>query len=132
MIRTPSKGLLTDLNKTEEQFCDLIQRVRNYRDKFVSHLNSDRVINPPFLDDALKALRFYHRHVVEQEAASGDLCNRANTAAKMGDYYQQCIAEATQIYSRIASRKNFRRANSPAVCVDARPSGQPTRVVGAA
>jgi hypothetical protein len=100
------EGLLTDLNITEEQFCDLAGRVRNYRDKFVAHLDSSLVMMPPILDNALKSLRFYHKHVVEQEAAGGvDLRNRANTTVKMSDYYRQCIAEATEIYSQIALGK---------------------------
>jgi hypothetical protein len=94
--------LLTDLNKTAKQFGKLAEKARYYRDKFVAHLDTGRVMEPPFLDAALKSLWFYHRYVVEKEAANGNLHGRVDSAAEMERYFQRCVEEATQIYSQIA------------------------------
>ena len=47
--------------------------MRYYRDKFVAHQDSEYIVILPTLDVAKKAVWFYHAHLVNHEAKSGDL-----------------------------------------------------------
>jgi hypothetical protein len=48
----------------------------------------------PFLDKARAAVEFYHRHVVQHEAAAGDL---AGLPMDLADYYRDSFDEAEAI-----------------------------------
>src|ERR1700733_933850 len=62
--------LLRHLGMNAAEFDDYIKQMREYRDKFVAHLDSDRVMNPPRLDTALSSVKFYHAKVARTEATA--------------------------------------------------------------
>jgi hypothetical protein len=69
--------------------------MRQYRDKFLAHLDSDEVMNIPALDIAKRAVWFYHAYVVQHEAQPGDL---AGLPVKLDAGYSQCEDEARTVY----------------------------------
>jgi hypothetical protein len=89
------------LAMSADAFNDYIKEMREYRDKFVAHLDSLRVMRPPRLDSALNSIRFYHAHIAGDEAQVGDLNGLPASAAQLIAYYDQCEAEAGQVYRQI-------------------------------
>jgi hypothetical protein len=78
-----------DMNAT--QFDEYVTEVREYRDKFLAHLDDKRAMDIPFMQRAQKSVEFYHRYVVENEVAEGDLDKLPTDLPKN---YDQCHREA--------------------------------------
>ena len=65
-------GLLARLDLTADEFRQLLDRVRFYRDKFVAHLDELNEMTPPTLDLLAKVIWFYRAHIVTKEVQPGD------------------------------------------------------------
>ena len=74
--------------------------MREYRDKFVAHLDCQRVMNIPNFDTAKASVAFYHGHIASQEASPGDLAGLPENAARLSKYYQHCADEAERRTAR--------------------------------
>ena len=90
--------LFKRLNTSQEEFAAYAISMRRYRDKFVAHLDSDRIMHVPNLDSAKSSIEFYHSYIVDNEAAIGDLVNLADTARKFSIGYDDCEREAQRVY----------------------------------
>jgi len=85
------------LETDTEGFAALITKMRDYRDTFVAHLDSDIKINLPELEAARVAVAFYYRHIVEAEARPGDLTGLPTVDDfARGDC--QCTQDAAEVY----------------------------------
>ncbi|KQU95205.1 hypothetical protein ASC68_18815 [Devosia sp. Root105] len=80
-------SLLTAIGMTKDEFAGYETAMRRYRDKFIAHLDSDAEMDIPQLEQAERAVAFYHSHVVEQEAEGIDLHGLPATGAQMATYY---------------------------------------------
>jgi hypothetical protein len=89
--------LLAQLSTDAEGFAALIAKMRDYRDKFVAHLDNERIMYLPELEAAHIAVTFYYRHIVEAEAKPGELAGLpgVDEFARGND---QCTQEAAQVY----------------------------------
>ena len=77
--------------------------MREYRDKFIAHLDSELVMNIPTLDLARKSVEFYHAYIVANEAQSGDLSGLPDTTNKLQGGYKKAKEEAEIVYKKIVS-----------------------------
>lgn len=73
--------------------------MRHYRDKFVAHLDSERVMNIPNLDIAKKST-FYLVRVVTSEATPEELSG-CEPYMDLSLYYNVSEDEAKQIYGTL-------------------------------
>lgn len=93
------KELLDHLRMTPERFEEYVKTFRHYRDKFVAHLDADRVMDIPRLDAAKKAVWFYHERIVTREAKTGDLTGLSATIPDHMELgYAQCQREAREVF----------------------------------
>lgn len=90
-------AILTHLGQSADQFAGYIEEMREYRDKFLAHLDDQRVMNIPKLDRAKEAVEFYHGYVVHHVASAGDLDGLPTVLAV---YYEQCFKEALSMLDR--------------------------------
>jgi hypothetical protein len=90
-------ALLQDMGIDDAMFEREIAVMRQYRDKFLAHLDSDYTMNIPTLDKAKQAVWFYHAYVVQHEAKPGDL---SGLPLALDPDYEECEAEAGTVYSR--------------------------------
>jgi hypothetical protein len=67
-----------------------------YRNKFVAHLDQERVMHIPDMTVAAKSLWFLHAHVVAREAKPGDLAGLPTGDVQLG--YDGCLSEAEDIF----------------------------------
>jgi hypothetical protein len=65
--------LLRILAISGDELAAYIEKMRNYRDKFLAHLDDLPVMDIPFLDRAHAAVELYYQHITEHEVAIGDL-----------------------------------------------------------
>lgn len=91
-------GMLAAVGADAVAFEAVIDATRVYRDKFLAHLDSKRVMDIPRLDALWAAARFCFRHVLDKEMTDAE-------AARIGlpdldAYYRDCLDEARPIYER--------------------------------
>jgi hypothetical protein len=82
-------------------FDSYLDAMRDYRDKFVAHLDSERVVNIPILDVAKSSVEFYHAYLPSYEIQAWELVNLPDTVEKLRAGYEQCEAEATRVYQNL-------------------------------
>lgn len=71
--------------------------MRRYRDKFIAHLDSDRIAQFPNLDIARAAVTIYYEHVVSREAK---LATARSFPGNLERYNSECYYEALDVYGR--------------------------------
>ena len=91
-------GLLNDLGIDEVAFARAVERMREYRDKFLAHLDSEEIMNIPDLDIPKKAAWYYYAYIVANETIEGDFSNFDST---LDFLYKQMEKEAAAAYRRI-------------------------------
>jgi hypothetical protein len=100
VVTDPSRfetELLSHLGISHLELEGYVNKMRNYRNKFLAHLDDRLVMEIPFLDRARGAVNFYHHYIVQHEATDPDLVGMPTDLA---DYYDHCFAEAMSIYGR--------------------------------
>jgi len=78
----------------EEEFKNQINTIREYRDKWVAHLDTERSGFFPELEAAKQAVWFYYERLVQQEPDLSGL------PVEIDSGYKRCIDEAEAIYRR--------------------------------
>jgi len=94
VVQTPDQfeaDLLRTIGKTAEEFEAIRNQVRLYRDRFVAHLDNDRIMHIPNFEPPWEAVQHYFHQIVfvemnAQERARGGLTNIRN-------YYSDCFDE---------------------------------------
>jgi hypothetical protein len=94
-------GLHRHVGMSTPEWDTYLDEMRRYRDKFVAHLDNDRMMRPPSLDPAKSAVEFYHSHIVATEAPAGRLTGLVDNADRMSAAYEQEKALAAGIFARI-------------------------------
>jgi hypothetical protein len=88
--------LLRHLGVDADTFAKCIEKMRHYRDKFVAHLDYEKIMYIPDFDLAKAAVEFYHAHVLKNELASSD--DSAGLVTDLDGCYQDAADEAKRIY----------------------------------
>lgn len=95
------RGMLSSLGITASEFKTHIESIRRYRDKFVAHLDSDKVMNIPDLEIAKKAVLFYQKYVLDVEAQASELFGpdaHLNPCYDLSSLYRRRLDEASKEY----------------------------------
>jgi|HubBroStandDraft_6_1064221.scaffolds.fasta_scaffold00038_41 hypothetical protein len=95
------KGLLSALGITAVEFGAHIDKIRRYRDRFVAHLDSDKVMNIPDLQVAKESVVFYQKYILNEEAQAADLLGPVpslNPCYDLNSLYERRLAEARREY----------------------------------
>jgi hypothetical protein len=93
--------LLRHLNITADAFESYRIEMRDYRDEFIAHLDSQQTMTPPKLDIAKTSVNFYHGYLVNNEVQAGDLSGLPDTPTSLSQYYQGCEDEAGKVYRKL-------------------------------
>jgi hypothetical protein len=84
-----------------DQLKALKVEVRTYRNKFVAHLDDEKVMNIPHLDTGRASVWFYFGYIRDHEAQPADL---AGLPADLDDYYWASEREARQVYGALCGK----------------------------
>jgi len=90
--------LLKHLGIDEAAFEKEIERMRQYRDKFLAHLDSEEIMNIPDLEIPKKAAWFYYAYLVANETVEG---NFVGFDADLDGLYVRMEREAEAAYRRV-------------------------------
>jgi len=92
--------LLSHLGLNKAGFQKEINVMREYRDKWVAHLDSKYCGAYPTFDVAKKAVWFYHAHIVNHEAKLNDM---AELPLDLEQAYQATEDDAKAVYRRFTN-----------------------------
>ena len=84
--------LLLHVGLDQEAFNKQVHIIREYRDKWVAHLDVERTGFRPELEVAKKSVWFYYQRLVHQEPDLSGL------PAELQTGYEQCVEEAKAVY----------------------------------
>ncbi len=90
--------LFTALNCSRTDFENLRVKMREYRDKFLAHLDSEFTMHVPELGVAEASAKFYHEYLVANEASPGDLVGLPDSTETLSKGYEESEAEAALAY----------------------------------
>jgi hypothetical protein len=86
---------------SQDEFGKYVAEMRDYRDKFIAHLDHDNTMQIPMLDPAHASVSFYHAYLVTHEVQAGELAGiGVDTPDKFRLGYKQCVEEATETLRR--------------------------------
>jgi hypothetical protein len=91
-------GLLGHLGVSAKEFGTFAAGVRLYRDKFIAHLDEERVMHIPQLANAIKAVWYLFDFMTTNECEAGDLPDLADELEKFESGYNKCVAQAEEIF----------------------------------
>ena len=60
-------GLLSELNITESEFVEYIDKVKDYRDKFITHLDHENMMHIPEMNTVLSSANYLFNYLRNQE-----------------------------------------------------------------
>lgn len=85
------KAIEDSISITFSDFDSYVDEIREYRDKYLSHLDEVDLVPFPALDNAMKAVSVYYQQVLEVEGAG-------NFPASLDDFFEASHAEASVHY----------------------------------
>jgi hypothetical protein len=92
-------GLLNKLSCSEEEFTNYISEFKEYRDKFVAHLDDKTTGYYPKLDMAKESCFYLYDYLLTNEYDHTSF----HDAPDIRDCFSQSLAEGNKIYSSIVS-----------------------------
>jgi hypothetical protein len=90
-------GFLAAVGVSHLEFTNYYMSMRAYRDKFLAHLDSDRIMNIPFLDPALVSVKFYYEFLLNYEINAR---NFEYEPVDIQSYYDACHRESKIFYTQ--------------------------------
>jgi hypothetical protein len=97
--------LLMQLGLDSGRFDLEIEAMREYRDKWVAHLDSKPSVTLPRFDIAKRAVWFYHAHVVNEAKLSDPASDLALLPADLEPEYQETEEDAKTVYRRFINSR---------------------------
>lgn len=89
--------MLKYLNQSSEEFKNYVNENREYRDKFIAHLDDEVSINIPKMDKAKDAVEFLYGYLTGVEASTGIFIG---LPTGMAVYYEGCFNKASAFFAR--------------------------------
>lgn len=87
--------LTSTMNITEAQWQQSWKEIKNYRDKFIAHLDSENTMNVPHMDIPHRMVTFLY---TELKACTSDPEIFVGLPATMSEYYQHCYKEGLNVF----------------------------------
>ena len=80
----------------EDMFSECRKSFKEYRDKFVAHLDSEEVMQIPQLDIAITAAKFYYGYVASELGKD----NLGRLPEDIDSYYKQCFEDSEEYFAK--------------------------------
>lgn len=90
-------GLCHELGMSGKQFNAYANSVAHYRNKFVAHLDDERVMYPPRLRVMRKSVRYLYEHLLKDQDAKTCLTDAPTSAYQ---FYSTCFRLAHDQYRK--------------------------------
>jgi hypothetical protein len=85
------RELLQHMEMTKDEWNNYVKEMRDYRDKFIAHLDNLLEMKIPVMDRAFKSAQFYYNYIAANEISWDEL---RDLPADLNFYFVQCHGEA--------------------------------------
>jgi len=92
--------LFSEQNLTPVEYEAFVKNLRLYRDKFVAHLDDERIMYPPKFDIAFASISLLYSLLVEKECGPEEIAGFAKTRADFETEYNLCVQKTNAIIRR--------------------------------
>ena len=82
--------MLSDCSISDKELTNIRGQIKDYRDKFIGHLDSDGVMHIPYLNSALKLVYFYYNEIIKELSVN----KPQELPADIESYYEKCFNES--------------------------------------
>jgi hypothetical protein len=89
--------MLSHMKTDVQELATLASAIKTYRDTFLAHLDTGRVMHIPGLEPAFAAVAFYHTYVVDE--VGGRFHNLPADQLRYSDF---CMTEARKVYGAMS------------------------------
>jgi len=89
------EGLLRELGLMDTEFDRYVKQMRNYRDKFVAHLDSEKVMHIPLLQVAVNSTAYFYDYLLQNEEADSCFADALRGGLK---FYNMFLNEGKVVY----------------------------------
>ena len=96
-------ALYASLKMTAGDFANLATEIRHYRDKFVAHLDGERMMYPPVLEVPKCSVTFLFEHLSHHAHGNTDWQGLPTAAEQLVFGYEQSSCEAESVYAEALS-----------------------------
>ncbi len=86
--------MIKSCDLTDDDFSDCHKMIKEYRNKFVAHLDSDKVMKIPMFNNALKLTQYYYDYVLTELPT----VDREGFPLNIVRYYEECFKESTKYF----------------------------------
>lgn len=93
-----SHGLLQELGISKQELGAYVDEVREYRDKFVAHLDSEEVMRPPVLEVVKDSVSYLYDFLLAHEDEGGYFTDAPATSAAL--FHSSATKQAESVYGR--------------------------------
>jgi hypothetical protein len=88
--------MLSSCNITQTDLAEHRNQFKDYRDKFIAHLDSEQTMKIPLLDTALELTEYYYQYVARELGAIG----LANLPIEFSEYYEKCFSDSKRYFGK--------------------------------
>jgi hypothetical protein len=96
--------LYPTLGVTAAEFTTLITNIKDYRDKFVAHLDEERTMLLPALETAKKSIAFLHQRLAQEARIYEHWQGLPTTAEQLDRVFKRALEEAQIVYAEALAR----------------------------
>jgi hypothetical protein len=96
--------LYATLGVMADEFTALTTNIKDYRDRFVAHLDEERTMLLPALEVAKGAIVFLHERLMQQAGGCGHWQGLPTTAEQLDRGFTQAFREAQSVYAEAVGR----------------------------
>ena len=93
---TFKKEMLSSCKITEDELAKSRDSIKEYRDKFIAHLDSEEVMHIPVLDTPLALVKYYYSCVANELNEK----RLRNLPKDIDNYYQECFQAAENHFGK--------------------------------
>lgn len=102
------EDLYATLSVSAEEFAESTKKIRHYRNKFVAHLDAERMMHIPNLEIHRKSVDFLFGKLVQGGHGDSEWTGLPLTGEDFARGYQQCLHDAESVYREalVSSRRS--------------------------
>jgi len=88
--------MLSFCNTTEAELVEHRNQFKDYRDKFIAHLDSEPTMKIPVLDIALRLTEYYYGYISKELGT----VHLANLPTELEEYYETCLSDSKRHFGK--------------------------------
>jgi hypothetical protein len=92
------RELKSAMGQNSRQHASYVALIRDYRDKFIAHLDDDRAMQIPHMEPARHAVWYLYGYLVKNECQPNEFSGLPDSKSKFENSYQHFVSQVEQVF----------------------------------